>query len=945
MSDGTAPPPAAAAAAPLVALRCRSDRSFGLSSARVPDMVAHLAAKGCTAAGIVDYCGTWAFRAWERECTRAGIRPLYGVELPVLTAIGRPSMWWLARTQLGVQRLYAATTLACSRAPMHLTRAEAVELARFEQDVITFGGTVTDHELLDATRAYPDINKRDAVVRLAHLKYAADSAALGRPAVQTCRNSYVRPEDAETHALIVTGRFAERGGELSCAPDTAGISAMCEDVLLPRAPMIKIDNDVELLMEEVRRGKALRISSGRIPAWTEAYAARLARELELIREKDFCSYFLIVGEMVRWAKAQGILVGPSRGSSAGSLICFLLEITEIDPLPPKLIFERFIDVTRKDLPDIDIDFPDTRRAEVIAHLTQRYGAERVAQIGTISELKPKSALGRLGAATGVPYHITEQLKQLLADRGIAQAREAMTVQEVLDGTETGRRCCEQYPVLRAVADMVGCATHRGKHAAGVIVAPEPVVRYGALNADGTLQLDKIDAEELGLLKIDVLGLRTLGVLQDSGVDVDWYGLPLDDQAALDIYRNARLNGIFQFEGRALQGLTRQMRIDNIHHIDAITALARPGPLIGGVTPKYIDRANGREPVEELHPLVAEFMEDTYGLPLYQEQTMNIVRHMGNFSWEQTAFVRKAISKRKGEHAFDDIQKEFDAGCAANGVSPAAASRVWQLIKTMGAWQMNKAHTYSYAVLSYWTAYFKAHFPLQFVAAQMRHAKTHESALDILRDAVENDNVQYVPFDLDRSMETWSVQDGVLYGGWEQLHGFGPALAARCVAARRAGTLTPAQVAKARGAHNPFADLYPITGAYAHLYRDPVAHGIAADRVWRLADLVEGELPHGCERVFIARINSKDPGDENEAVRVAKRGYKLSGDTRIMTLHMQDDTAQISARVSRFDYARLGTAIHETVPEGSIVLWRAKFFGGHRFAFIVKFKVLRLGAKK
>lgn len=929
---------------PPVALRCRSDRSFGLSSARVPDMVAHLAANGCVAAGIVDYCGTWAFRAWERECGKAGIRPLYGVELPVLTRIGRPSMWWLARTQRGVQLLYAATTQACARQPMHLTRAEAIELSEQADDIVTFGGTVTDHELLDATRAFPDINERDVAVRLSHLKYAAGSAARGRPAVLTCRNSYVRMEDATTHAHITGGRTVERDGELSCAPDSAGITAMCGDFELPRAPMIKIENDAALLLEEVQRGKELRLATGRIQEWTNEYDERLTKELTLIRDKDFCSYFLIVGELTRWAKEQGIIVGPSRGSSAGSLTCFLLEITEIDPLPPKLIFERFIDVTRKDLPDIDIDFPDTRRAEVIAHLTQKYGAKHVAQIGTISELKPKSALGRLGVATGVPYHVTEQLKQLLADRGAAQAREAMTVQEILCGTELGKRHLAAYPVLRAVANMVGCATHRGKHAAGVIVSPEPVMKYGSLNADGSLQLSKNDAEELGLLKIDVLGLRTLGILQDSGVPLDWYGLPLDDQAALDIYRNARLSGIFQFEGRALQGLTRQMRIENIHHIDAITALARPGPLIGGVTPKYIDRANGREHVEELHPLVREYMEDTYGLPLYQEQTMHIVRRMGNFSWEKTAFVRKAISKRKGEDAFVGIAKDFFAGCAENKIPQSVAESTWNLIKTMAAWQMNKAHTYSYAVLSYWTAYFKAHYPLQFVAAQLRHAKTNESALDILRDAVENDGVQYVPFDIDKSTETWSVQDGVLYGGWEQLHGFGPVLAARCCAARRAGTLTPAQIVKAKSAHNPFANLHPITGEYGHLYRDPVAHGIASDRVWRLVDLVEGELPHGCERVFIARINSKDPGDENEAVRVAKRGYKLTGDTRILTLHMQDDTAQISARVSRFDYTRLGTAIHETVPEGSVVLWRAKFFGGHRFAFITKFKVLRLGGR-
>lgn len=924
---------------PLVALRCRSDRSFGLSTAAVPKMVARLKALGCTAAGIVDYNGTWAYRAWERECAAALIKALYGVELNVLGAHGRPTMWWLARNRSGVQALYRATTLANSRSPTHLTETEAQQLSN-NGDVIAFAGGVTNPALIDACNAFPDVNDTDIVVRLAHSKYAQRSSDEGRPIVYASKNAYVLPEDLEIHTMITNERYVGKM-HVRVDRDTAGIAAMCEDVTLPRAEVIRIENDSALLREDIARGKVKRISTGRVQ-WSDEYERRLERELELIEQKKFCSYFLIVGELTRWAKEQGILVGPSRGSSAGSLACYLLEITEIDPIPPRLMFERFIDVSRSDLPDIDIDFPDTRRAEVIAHIVEKYGHDRVGGVGTISELKPKSAIGRIGARARIPFHVTEQLKQLFANRGAAQARSALTVEEVLEGTELGAKLSREFPVLRLASGMVGCATHRGKHAAGVIVTPTALTDYCSVNADGSVQLDKIDAEELGLLKIDVLGLRTLGILQDARVQVDWYGLPLDDPSALNIYRAGRLSGIFQFEGRALRTLTGQIKVESINHIDAITALARPGPLIGGVTPKYVDRMNGVEKVEALHPMVAEYMEDTYGLPLYQEQTMNIVRHLGNFSWEKTSFVRKAISKRKGEDAFIEIEKDFFAGCAENKIPSDVARSTWRLIKTMGAWQMNKSHTYSYAVLSYWTAWLKAHHPLEFVAAQLRGAKDDSSAIDILRESVEQDGIKYVPFDIDRSTETWHVHGGVLYGGWQQLHGFGPALAARAVAARERGELSEALRTKALNAKNPFVDLYPVTGEFSHLYASPREHGIAANKIFRLDEFVEGELDQGREYVFIARINAKDIGDENEAVRVRKRGYELRGDTRILTLHLQDDSAMINARISRFDFARLGAKIYQDVPEGSVCLWRAKFFGGHRFAFITKYKVLKNG---
>jgi hypothetical protein len=457
-----------------------------------------------------------------------------------------------------------------------------------------------------------------------------------------------------------------------------------------------------------------------------------------------------------------------------------------------------------------------------------------------------------------------------------------------------------------------------------------------VDAHGIAHIEKNAAESLGLLKIDVLGLRTLTILQDAGVPLDWYHLPMDDPKAFDIFNKGQLCGIFQFEGNAMRSISDLITFKSLVEVDAVTALARPGPFAGGVTKKYIERMNGAA-YYAIHELVAKQMEETYGLPIYQEQTMAIVRDVGGFDWKDTSYIRKAVSKRLGEEYFGTFRAKFVAGAAQRGMKEEQALETWNMIQTMGSWQMNKAHTRSYAVISMWCAYLKAHHPLEFAASTLRHAKDEVHAMMLLREMTQ-EGLDYIPFDLDHSQANWSIWNGKLLGGFLNLYGIGPNKSARYLDARKAGTLTDAQRESILKAKNPFADLFPLTTRYRAYHTDPKAQGLF-DPLVCVKDLTEG-LPHGAERVFIAELIHKNPRNANEENEIKKRGGKIEiGQLEYLDVRLQDDTGIIGGRVSRRDYPSIGVPLSESVPVGAHLLIRCRFWNGIKYAFITKWKRL------
>lgn len=931
----------------MIQLRIRTEGSFGQTFAPIPRVIERLKALGVTAAGIVDRDSTWMHVRWHEACTKAGIQPLLGVELVVSDSDVMSRMWFLARSTAGLSELYQASSQA-HRQPISgqrgsFPRLYRADVERMTNQILKFAGEVTDGDWLASLggSCFLDLNPGS---RLLNAKKQALAQQHQLHLVDTSDNFFCAPEDQQVFELM--SRNAMKPSPMYILPQLAHqeaaveIAAACLDLKLPVAPMIDVPGDLEAICEAGIKFRGFVKTKSKKPGaklWTKEYATRLAYELDLIRSKKFESYFLMVADMCVYAK-QHMLVGPSRGSSAGSLVCYLARITEIDPIPAKLFFERFIDITRADLPDIDLDFPDDKRAMVFEYMAEKYGAGNTAKIGTMATFRPRSALIEVCKALGIPPAATGAVKVAMIERGIADSRANNCLQDTLETTDPGKQLLAAYPQVAAAGLLEGHATHTGTHAAGLLVCNDSIMNYATVDSNGIAHVEKHAAEVLGLLKIDVLGLTTLGIIEDSGIKLDWYNLPLDDHATYDVFNMDRMCGIFQFSGNALRSLTKTFvdgkKLDNILDIDALTALARPGPFGAGITGKFIDRSAGK-PYEAIHPLVESFMSETHGLPLYQEQTMAIVREIGKFDWAETTFIRRAISKRMGKEFFDTKWPTFLKGAESQGIDEAQARTIWELLNSMGAWQMNKAHTYSYAVISYWTAYLKAHHPLEFAAANLRSAKDEESAVMLLQEMAK-EGITYKAFDLKLSEENWTAKDGVLVGGFNALRGFGDVKAKKFVAARNAGTLTKKQLEEIEKAENNFADIFPFRTKYGSMYDDPVEHGII-DRLYTIAEFNGSQTG---SHAFIGEIVQKSSRNRNEEVLIKKRGGKKEdGPLEFLDLRLRDDTGTIGARIGHRDFARMGKEVLETWPVGAHVMVRCRFIDDIRFGFIQKLRRL------
>lgn len=872
----------------------------------------------------------------------AGLVPMYGSEFTLFSEDGRkPTAWALAEQ---IREFYRFSTAA------HTEGADlGAEFAAAKGSAIRFAGAaLSDPETFD----YVDINPSSTLQQRRALALAART---GKPIVVTSDPYYPAPGDFSAFSAIGGGSRAapqhilseeELRAQLLCLDDNqwrAAVRATHEVAErcardLPQASVISVPGDLRALAEEGRRA---RLASGRIASWTEEYAARLERELRLVFEKGYASYFLVVADLVGWAKKR-MLVGPGRGSSAGSLLCFLVGITEVDPIPHGLLFERFIDITRNDLPDIDIDFSDAKRDQCFGYLRDKYGEDNVARIGNVNTYKPRSLLAEVCKRFAIPDHERFALVNVLIEYSSGDSRYGKGLEDTLNNTDVGRNFLAKYPKAAAVLsdDIENHASHTGVHAAGVIVANDAVSNYCTV-VDGLACVDKPAAEALGLLKIDALGLRTLGVIEDAGVVTgdELYGLTLDDPEVFKVFNEHRYGSIFQFEGASQRTISRQVVVDKFRTVDHLTALARPGPLGGGATGKYIARKAGLEPITTSHPLLGELLQETFGVVLYQEQVMRISFDIGRMPWEVVSELRKAMSGRKGKEYFDRRGKEFVAGAGSIGISERDAKIIWDEICSFGAWGMNKSHTTAYAVISYWCAWMKRYHPLAYAAACLRNAKDDDQALAVLRE-MDAEGVEYVPFDIDRSAENWAVVDGRLIGGFRNLVGVGPAKARAAIKAREAGTLKKEKFLQLRV---KFDDLYPLRRKYASIFDDPERHGCrVGSRVAR-----GDELPEEGDVLYIGTIKEKALLDVNETVRVQRRGGKrLSGQPLFVDLVCADDTGTpVRCRIGRFDYKALGIkAMSNLVAGEDDVMVRGRRVPGFQMIHVERIRCLNAREK-
>jgi DNA polymerase-3 subunit alpha len=515
---------------------------------------------------------------------------------------------------------------------------------------------------------------------------------------------------------------------------------------------------------------------------------RVRMEAGLIELKKFDDYFLVVSDMVVFAKDSGIPVGPARGSAAASFICWLMRITEVNPMHfPNLIFERFIDLNRHDLPDIDLDFDDEQRYLIREYLVEKYGEDRVGNIGTFTNFRGKNSLDDIARVNSIPKFATDGIKEMLIERASGDLRGNATIEDTIEMFPKVKDIFDQYPVLYKAQRLEGNLKGFSLHAAGLVVANEPLTNSVAVYArrdkddniiGNVLSIDKHDAEYINALKIDVLGLTTMGMinrcLKMVGMTLEeLYAVPLDEEEVFAGFRRNEVIGIFQFDGRAMRSVNREVKPDNFAEICDINALARPGPLHSGAAAEYIMVKHGKKKADILHPVVGEITAHTNRQIVYQEQILRVVRELGNFTWEEAALIRKLISKKQGEQAFNRMMSKFIKGAMENGMTEGNATKVWKQLVTAGAYAFNAAHCVSYGMLAYWTMWLKQKYPLEFYCAALQKYDPNTKGFDLLKEAMAK-GIHIMPPDPQHSEMTWaySKEHNALYAGFEQIKGIG-----------------------------------------------------------------------------------------------------------------------------------------------------------------------------
>jgi DNA polymerase-3 subunit alpha len=603
------------------------------------------------------------------------------------------------------------------------------------------------------------------------------SRDLGIPLVATADSHYVRREDAKAHEVlmaIASGKTFDDPRRLrhdteelyikspddmyAAAEATTGVGAewreavnnshliaqRCnveinlKDKFLPKFQVPEGESLDSHIARKAREGLDRRFRElpylDRIKP--DDYRERLERELGVIQKMGFSGYFLIVQDFINWAKSHGIPVGPGRGSGAGSLVAYALRITDIDPLPYNLLFERFLNPERVSMPDFDVDFCQDRRGEVIDYVTQKYGRDNVAQIITYGALSAKSAIKDVARVMGLPFaevnELTRNIPNLI-DGHPATIEKALEVEPKLTQIQ------EQKPIFKTIIEyaraLEGLTRSTGMHAAGVVIGEKPLWEYVPLcrgqNGELVTQFAKDEVEQAGLIKFDFLGLKTLTVISDavnlvnrsSGSDtsLDIALLPLDDKKTYDLISRGDTAGIFQMESSGFTEMVKKLRPSVFEDIIAAGALYRPGPLDSGMVDVFINRKHGRERVSYAHPKLEGILKDTYGVIVYQEQVMQIAQVLGGYSLGRADLLRRAMGKKKAEVMAQE-RSGFLEGCAKNGVEPRVANDIFDLMEKFAEYGFNKSHSAAYGLVTYQTAYLKAHYPVEFMAALLTSEK-------------------------------------------------------------------------------------------------------------------------------------------------------------------------------------------------------------------------------
>lgn len=531
-----------------------------------------------------------------------------------------------------------------------------------------------------------------------------------------------------------------------------------------------------------RRLEILSTQSTWNPTLRAAYLDRLEEEIKLIWQMGFAGYFLVVSDFIVWAKEHGIPVGPGRGSAAGSLVAYALRITEVDPIIHKCLFERFLNPERVSLPDIDVDFCIKGRDRVIEYVVNKYGKEQVAQIATFGTMKAKAALKDVGRALGMSYAETDRIAQLIPaprqgfDYSIT---ESIAMEPRLKEYAEG----EGKEIIQLALKLEGLTRHASTHAAGVVIGDRPLMEMLPLMLDkdgnDVTQYSMSYVEKVGLLKFDFLGLKTLTVLstalaiikESRNIDIDLNLLPLDDAKTYDLLCAGNTTGVFQLESTGITEIVVRLKPSCFDDLVAILALYRPGPLDAGMVDHYIDRKHGREPISYLHALMEKSLSDTYGVIVYQEQIMQLARELAGYSLGEADLLRRAMGKKNPEEMAAQ-RNRFVKGAVEKGIPQKLADEIFQQMETFARYGFNRSHSAAYALISFQTAYLKAHYGVEFMAALMSHEMEDSDKTFKNFNECRKQGIKVMPPDVNESGTSFTVKQGYIRFGLAAVKGMG-----------------------------------------------------------------------------------------------------------------------------------------------------------------------------
>ncbi|PFG19398.1 DNA polymerase III alpha subunit [Serinibacter salmoneus] len=574
---------------------------------------------------------------------------------------------------------------------------------------------------------------------------------------------------------------------------------------MPHFPVPEGEDEISLFVKEVEAGLEKRFN-GNVPQDARDQAKY---EVEVITSKGYAGYYLVVADFINWAKDNGIRVGPGRGSGAGSIAAYAMSITELDPLKNGLIFERFLNPERMSLPDFDIDFDERRRGEVIDYVTRRYGEENVASIVTYGTIKAKQALKDAGRVLDYPFAMGERLTKAMPPAVMGKDISLSGIFDPEDPryAEAGefRTLYESDPDAKRITDTArgieGLKRQWGVHAAGIIISSEPlldIIPIMRRESDGAIitQVDFPAGEDLGLVKMDFLGLRNLTILDDALQNITMNGkepvliedVPMDDRPAYELLQRAETLGVFQLDGGGLRQLLKLMKPDNFEDISAVIALYRPGPMGADSHTKYALRKNGLQEIQPIHPELAEPLEDilgtSYGLIIYQEQVMAIAQKVAGYTLGQADLLRRAMGKKKKE-ILDEQFEGFREGMLKNGYSDIAIQTLWNVLVPFSGYAFNKAHSAAYGLVSYWTAYLKANYPTEYMAALLTSTRGDKDKSAIYLNECRHLGITVLPPDVNASVGTFTAVGEDIRFGMAAVRNVGQNVVDAIVAAREA----------------------------------------------------------------------------------------------------------------------------------------------------------------